>query len=220
MIKNPLTYVRDFMGKAVKFNQVFQFTVILTALWFSWQNKQQALQIQSLTTTNAMLMAQSRSNSKTFNEIPLAVWKKEYFPERHEIIMQDYNDAFHNYMMEPLGLGRYDYIRNSDFDFFPPDVAQTFFDEDFAVFEKFIEQPIGLNGERPLYAEQFGNHWVDLLGDTNKDGYWRWAVEIDGHYYIYGMLKKPRPNKNIRVVNHNFKFIKPDSVKVAVKFKA
>lgn len=217
MQKNPRKYLQDIVDKALKFNRLFSISAVLAALWFSYQSKIKTEENASLVVTNAYLLAQNRSSSKAINETPLAWWKKEVFPESAKIIMMDYNDAFYNYMMKPIGMGRYDYIRKQDEDFFPYDVAKTFYREDFGVYVKFMDQEPNSDGTRPMYIEEFENHWVDLLGDLNKDGYWRFAAEESGHYFVYGMLKKPKPNKKKTTAYNRQPFIKPRIIQIVKK---
>lgn len=181
------------------------------------QINEQSDQIQTLTVTKVYLLAQQRIGSKAINETPLAWWKKEYFPEDHRIIMVDYNDAFYDYLLKPLGLTRYDYVRKTDADFFPVETAQKFFDEDFGVLTKYLAQPQDSLGNRPFYSEEFGEPWEDTSGKVNKDGYWRFANMENGHFFIYGILKKPIPSKKLKVVHVLDDFLKPKKITKANK---
>lgn len=206
-----------FLGK----NEVFRFGLVISNIFLlvlarmqSIQLNEQSEQIQTLTVTKAYLLAQNRSTEKGINETPLSWWKKEYFPEDNRIIMVDYNDAFYEYFLSPLNLSRYDYVRQPDSKFFPEEVAQVFFDEDLDVLAKYLAQPEDSLGDRPLYIEEFGNHWVDPSGNVNKDGYFRFAIKENGHYYIWGMLKKPKPSKKLKVVKSDI-YVKPDNGDIA-----
>lgn len=215
--KHGINILGYFLGK----NEIFRFGLVISNIFLlvlarhqSIQLNSQSEQIQTLTVTKAYLLAQNRASKKAINETPLAWWKKEYYPEDGRIIMNDYNDAFFDYMMVPLRMSRYDWVRKTDFDFFPNEVAQIFYDEDFEVLTKYLAQPKDSLGQRKLYIEEFGNHWIDTSGNINKDGYWRFAIEENGHYYIYGMLKKPKKSKKIKIVKNDIIFLKPSKSEI------
>lgn len=209
-----------FLGIIIKKVEAFRIALVLGNLFLAVlvgiqriQINEQTKQIQTLTVTKVYLLAQQREGSKAINETPLAWWKKEYFPEEHRIIMVDYNDAFYDYILKPIGLSRYDYVRQPDSKFFPTETSEVFFKEDFEVLSKYLAQPLDSLGGRPFYSEEFGNHWVDTSGKINKDGYWRFAQMENGHYYIYGILKRPIPSKKIKVVRVIDDYLKPKSIR-------
>jgi len=188
--EKPKTWIQKTVDRALKFNRLFAVTSVIAAMFFSYMYKKESTITQSLAVTNAFLLAQNRSSAKAINETPLVWWKKEVFPETGRIVMMDYNDAFYEYMLEHLNVGRYGYIRLTDHEFFPKPVADVFYKEDYSIYAKFMAQLPDSDGHRPQYLEDFDNHWVDLRGNVNKDGYYRWCQEIDGHYFVYGMIKK------------------------------
>lgn len=208
------TWTQRTLDKALKFNRIFQISTVCAALWFSWQSKKQAVEIESLTLTNAYLLAQTRSGSRAINETPLVWWKKELFPETGRIVMQNYNDAFYDYMLKPIGVGRYFYVRKEDKEVFSHDIAAVFYKEDFDLYIQFLKQPVNEEGYRPMLIKEYDNHWVDLSGNVNKDGYWRFVREEEGHIFIYGMLKRPKEGEDKEIVINNSYFVQPKKIKI------
>lgn len=180
----------------LKFNRIFQVSTVLAAFWFSYQTKKQSVEIEALTVTNAYLLAESSSDSKAINESPFPWWKKEYDPETEIIIMRSYNDSFYHYFLEGLGVDRFYYVRKSDFAVFPFEDANMFYKEDIELIREFMVQEPLKNGLRSMMIKEYDNNFTDLNGDLNKDGYWRYVREEEGHVYIYGRMKKPRIPKN------------------------
>ena len=129
-------------------------------------------------------------SSKWSNKSPWAEWTKEYNPKTDDITMQFYNDALYNYMLEPLGFERYHYVLKSDFEVFPDDQAQIFYNEDMAMVNKFLE------GDGGMVIREYQNTWNDLKGAPNNDGYWRYVWKEDGHIYVGGRTDKPVIFKN------------------------
>lgn len=214
-LKKPTTWVQRTVDRALKFNRLFAVTSVIAAMFFSYMYKKESTITQNLSITNAFLLAQNRSGAKAINETPLVWWKKEVFPETGRIIMMDYNDAFYDYMLKHLNVGRYAYIRYSDHEFFPEEVADVFYKEDFNIYLKYMAQLPDSDGHRPLYIEDFDEHWVDLQGNINKDGYSRWALEVDGHYFVYGILKKVQKKKRKKPKKKKVsEFIKPEDITI------
>lgn len=201
------------IGYFLKWNDLFRFTLIAANLFLLYRNNALSNEIDGLRKANIYLSTQHIANLKAINESPLAWWKKEVFDDG-EIVMRDYNDAFYSYLLKPLSLGRYFYVNKSDYDVFPTKMAASFYAEDFSVYKEFMMQTPDANGIRPMLIKEYSNHWVDLKGEINKDGYWRYVRQEEGHIYVYGSLKKPRPDKGKMIIQNNREFIKPKELKI------
>lgn len=186
-----LQWFHQTFDKFLKWNKLFQFGVIGTAFFFSYQSKKQSIEIQALTVTNSYLLAESMSDSRAVNESPFIWWKKEIEPETEVIIMRDYNNAFYEDFLKHLGVDRFYYVRKTDFAMFPQEEAKKFYDEDFALYKEFIEQDLDVYGNRPMVIRSYKNNFINLDGTVNDSGYWRYVREERGHIYIYGRMKEP-----------------------------
>lgn len=192
MNKEKITaWFHETFDKFLKFNKIFQFTVLISLAVTSYFLKKQSVEIQDLAVTNAYLLSESMSDNSALNESPFVWWKKEIDPFTEVIIMRDYNDAFYTYFLKGLNVDRFFYVRKEDFDVFDNDAAQVFYDEDIALYRDFNTQPRDKDGKRPMMIREFKNHFINLDGTINKGGYWRYVREDKGHIYIYGQLKEP-----------------------------
>jgi len=219
-VKQDKSWLKKTVDKALRFNRIFQVGTVCAALWFSYQSKMQSEEIEMLTLTNGYLLAQNRSESKAINETPFVWWKKELFPETGRIIMQNYNDAFYEYMLKPLNYGRYYYVRKEDKDVFSQDIAAVFYKEDFQLYLEFLKQPLNDDGERVMLIKEYKNDWVDLQGNLNKDGYWRFVQEKEGHIFIYGILNRPRKGKDKVIAYVKPVFVKPKKIELKSKVES
>lgn len=175
----------------LKWNKIFQGTVLISVVFLTWQNRDQNSEIQALTVTNSYLLAESMSDSRAVNESPFVWWKKEIEPETEVIIMRDYNNAFYDFFLKVLEVDRFYYVRKTDFAVWPYEAAKGFYDEDLALYHDFIEQAPDEFGNRPMVIRSYKNKFTNLDGTINDSGYWRYVREERGHIYIYGRMKEP-----------------------------
>lgn len=181
----------------LKFNRLFQIGTLCAALWFSAISKKQSREIEALTVTNAYLLAESISDSKAINDSPFPWWKKEYNPADLKITMREYNDIFYYYFLKDLGFSRFHYTRRTDFEVFAFSEATKFYTEDLALVKRFLKQEPLANGKRPLLIEEYDTEFINLNGELNSSGYWRYVKEENGHIYIYGRMKEPVLKKEL-----------------------
>ncbi len=187
---------KRFIQRFLKWNDLIRFGLIIMNIWLVLRTNLQAEQIELLTITNVSLLVQSSKNSKWSNRSPWAEWIKEYNPKTQEITMQYYNNALYKYLLEPLGYDRYYYVLKTDSEVFPGEMGKVFYEEEMYLVQRFLEG----NGE--MVIKEYKNEWTELRGGKNKDGYWRYVWQEDGHIYVGGRTNKPVLIKNLNDANN------------------
>lgn len=148
--------------------------------------------IEQLTLLNTSILVKNQSNGKLVDELLQPFWKKIHNTEDKTNRMFVYNAALYEFLLEKLDLERFFYTNKTDFDVFPKEQAQLFYDEEMWLINEFLA-----GDGSPVY-KTYENTWVDLKGNVVDGGYTRWVDSIDGHIFVYGMMHLPTEGKEIK----------------------